>query len=62
MEDKEWVLLFQINDRSWLQDELNRAVRDYDIRDIQVWSDEQGWKAMVRYHGNPPQLLLKQET
>lgn len=59
MENKEWVLLFCVNDRAWLQDELNRAVRDYDVTDIKVWADIYSWKGIVRYRGKSPQILVK---
>lgn len=46
---KEWIRLFQINDRSCLEEQLNRFINQNDVTDIKVWTDCNGWYAQVRY-------------
>ncbi len=46
---KEWIRLFHLNDRSFLEEQLNRFISQEDITDIKVWTDENGWYAQVRY-------------
>lgn len=61
MQEKEWILLFEINERSWLQNELNRAIRDYDVTNIQVSFEDGKYFAILRYKGKSPQIDEKRE-
>lgn len=46
---KSWIRLFSINDRSFLEEQLNQFIRDHDVVEIVVWNDISGWYAQVRY-------------
>lgn len=46
---KQWIRLFQLNDRSWLEQNLNEFIRDYCVTEIKVWNDENYWYGLVRY-------------
>ncbi len=59
MTDKQWILLFSLNDRSHMQDNLNLMVSEYNITDMKVWTDQGNWCAMVRYIGKCPQIYLE---
>lgn len=50
--NKKYVLLFNLTERSHLQDNLNKIIFDYDDVEIEVWQDVNGWwSAFVRYSG-----------
>jgi hypothetical protein len=44
-----WVALFQFEDRSFLQDNLNQFIRDHKNCEVRVWTDNHMWYAQVMY-------------
>lgn len=46
---KQWIRLFQLNDRGILERNLNEFIRDYWVTKIKVWNNENLWCASVRY-------------
>lgn len=50
---KEYVLLFNLIERSDLQSSLNELVYKYNVTQINVWQDSKSWWcAFVRYKEN----------
>lgn len=48
--EKSYILLFNLNERSDLQDSLNQLIHQKDVKEIKVWQDNLGnWSAFVRY-------------
>lgn len=46
---KQWIRLFCLSQRSWLEESLNEFIRDHKVTDVKVWNDENCWNALVRY-------------
>ena len=46
---KKWIRLFQLSERSWLEENLNKFINEYDDCEIIVWNHEYLWCAQVRY-------------
>lgn len=46
---KKWIRLFQINERSHLEENLNRFINEYSDCEISVWTENGLWFAFVRY-------------
>ena len=44
-----WIRLFQLSERSWLEESLNLFLRDHPDSEITVWSNESSWCAQVIY-------------
>ncbi len=59
---KQWIRLFQLNDRAWLERNLNEFIRDYDVTEIKVWNDQNLWCALVRYSYNVSPTYAKPDS
>ncbi len=46
---KKFIRLFQNNERSNLEENLNRFINQYDDVEIRTWTDNGLWRAEVRY-------------
>jgi hypothetical protein len=56
---KKFIRLFHLNERSWLEEELNKFINEYDDCDIRVWKDDSGWYAQVMYsYPKPPSYCI----
>ena len=52
---KKWIRLFSICERSWLEQELNKFIQEYDVIEIDIWNNENFWNAKVLYsYPTPP--------
>lgn len=50
MNKQKYIMLFNILERSDLQDSLNKVMYEYDVHDIDVWNDQDDyWNAKVIY-------------
>lgn len=62
MSSKRWVRLFQINDRSFLEEQLNRFINQYPDSEIKVWTENGIWYAQANYSmGERPFYSNKEE-
>ncbi len=59
---KQWIRLFQLNERSWLEQNLNEFIRDHDVTEIKVWNDHNLWNASVRYSYQESPKYTKQDS
>lgn len=46
---KKWIRLFQLSDRSWLEESLNKFINEHEDCEISVWTHDMFWCAKVRY-------------
>jgi hypothetical protein len=44
-----WIRLFSISDRSLLEQNLNRFLKDFPEAEIRVWTKDNSWFAQVMY-------------
>ena len=59
---KRWIRLFQINERSFLEEQLNRFVNEYPDSDIRVWTENGMWFAHASYSMGEIPTYFKNET
>jgi hypothetical protein len=62
MENKKWIRLFQMNDRSILEEQLNRFINEYEDVTIKVWTEQGMWYSEVRYFYKSHPTYSKPET
>lgn len=58
---KEWIRLFQHNDRFLLEETLNRFIQERDVSEIDVWVNQELWFAKVRYKFQNAPTYCKQD-
>lgn len=46
---RKWIRLFQIHERSFLEEQLNRFVNEYPDSEIRVWTEDDMWYAHASY-------------
>lgn len=46
---KEWIRLFSNSEKSIIEETLNSYIRDFDVTDIEVWTNKNHWYAKIRY-------------
>lgn len=46
---KQWIRIFALSDRFWLEEELNKFINKYDVKEIKIIPHKDLWYASVRY-------------
>jgi hypothetical protein len=46
---QKWIRLFQINERSFLEEQLNRFLSEHKEVEIKVWTEDGMWYAQAIY-------------
>jgi len=46
---KQWIRLFSLSERSWLEESLNKFINEYDVKEIKIIPHQDLWCASVRY-------------
>lgn len=59
---KKWIRLFDLCDRSLLEENLNKMISEYGECEIDVWSFNDRWMAKVRYSYSESPQYSKPET
>lgn len=59
--EKKWIRLFQINERNFLEQQLNQFINENDVESIDVWTENDLWFAKVVYRFHEAPSYVKNE-